>query len=63
MKPFTMLAVAVFAIVATLQLLRVLLGWEVTVNNFNVPLWASLVAGVVALVLAVMLWRENRARG
>jgi hypothetical protein len=63
MKPFTMLAVAVFAIVATLQLLRVLRGWEVTVNNFNVPLWASLVAGVVALVLAVMLWRENRARG
>jgi uncharacterized membrane protein YbhN (UPF0104 family) len=61
MKPFTLLAVVVFAIVATLQLLRVFLGWEITINNFDVPLWPSLVAAVVATLLAVMLWRENRA--
>lgn len=61
MKPFTLIAVIVFALVATLQLVRVMLGWDVSINNFHVPLWASLVAGVVALLLAVMLWRENRA--
>ncbi|HUQ28122.1 MAG TPA: hypothetical protein VM051_05990 [Usitatibacter sp.] len=60
MKPFTLLAVVVFAIVATLQLLRVILGWEVTINHFEVPVWASVVAGAVAALLALMLWRENR---
>jgi hypothetical protein len=28
MKPFTAIAVAVFSLVAVLQLLRVLLGWD-----------------------------------
>jgi len=41
-----------------LQLLRVLSGWEVTVNGVAIPSWASVVAFVVAAALAVMLWRE-----
>ena len=60
MKPFTMLAVAVFAIVSALQLLRVLMGWEVVIGGFAIAAWASLVACAVAAMLAVMLWRENR---
>jgi membrane associated rhomboid family serine protease len=61
-KPFTVLAIIVFAIVAAVQLLRVALGWEVTINGFVVAPWASLVACAVAALLAVMVWRENRAR-
>ncbi len=61
MKPFTMLAVVVFAIVSALQLLRVLMGWDVVVGGFTIPAWGSLIAAVVAALLAVMLWRENRA--
>ncbi|UUZ68467.1 hypothetical protein LP416_30990 [Polaromonas sp. P2-4] len=61
-KPFTTIAVVLFSLIALLQLLRVLLGWEVTVNGVHIPLWASGVAFVVTTVLAAMVWRENRPR-
>ena len=57
-KPFTLIAVVVFSLVALLQLLRFLMGWEVTVNGVAIPLWASGVACLVAAALAVMVWRE-----
>jgi hypothetical protein len=60
MKPFTTVAVVVFSLVALLQLLRVALGWEVSVNGIIIPFWASLIACVVAATLALMLWRETR---
>ena len=58
MKPFTTIAVVVFSLVALLQVFRVVLGWTVVVNGFSMPIWASVVAAVVAAALAVMLWRE-----
>ena len=58
MKPFTTVAVVVFTLVALLQLIRALSGWEVTVNGIAIPIWASAIAFVVAAALAVMLWRE-----
>lgn len=61
MKPFTSIAVVVFSLVALLQLLRVILGWDITVNGVLVPLWASIVACLVAASLAFMLWREGRS--
>ena len=60
MKPFTRLAVLVFALVALLQLLRVLLGWEVSIAGIAIPPWASVIAFLVATTLAVMLQRELR---
>lgn len=60
MKPFTMAAIAVFSLVALLQLLRVALGWEVTVDGILIPPWASVIACLLASVLAIMLWRETR---
>jgi hypothetical protein len=59
MKPFTSLAIFVFALLALLQLARVLLGWTVVVNGFAVPIWASAVAAVIAGGLALMLYREK----
>jgi hypothetical protein len=59
-KPFTSTAVIVFLLIALLQLLRFVLGWEVTLNGTAVPVWLSGVAFVVAGALAVMVWRENR---
>jgi hypothetical protein len=58
-KPFTLAAVTVFSIVALVQLLRLLTGWEVTIEGFAVPIWASGVAVVVAGGLAVTVWRER----
>ena len=59
MKPATTAAIAVFALVALMQLLRVLMGWTVTVNGIVIPFWASVVACVIAATLAIMLWRER----
>ena len=58
-KPFTLAAVAVFSIIALVQLLRLLMGVEVTIEGFALPLWASGVAVVVAAGLAVTVWREH----
>jgi hypothetical protein len=59
-KPFTTIAVLVFALVALLQALRVVLGWDVTVNGTSIPSWASVIAVVVAATLAFKVWREMR---
>lgn len=61
MKPIATAAIVVFSLVAFLQLLRVALGWEVTVNGIPIPLWASIIACAIAATLAFMLWRETRA--
>lgn len=60
MKPFTTIAVFVFSLVALLQLLRFLLGWEVVVNGIVIPVWVSGVVFVITGALAAMLWREMR---
>lgn len=60
MKPFTTIAAVVFALIAVMQLLRVILSWGVTVNGVTVPVWLSGIAFVIMAGLAVMVWREAR---
>jgi len=60
MKPFTTVAVVVFALIAVLQLLRVVSGWVVTVNGTMIPLWVSVIACVGMATLSFMLRRETR---
>ena len=60
MKPVTTVAIVVFALVALAQLLRVLLGWNVTVDGILIPFWVSIIASGIAATLAIMLWREQR---
>jgi len=59
-KPFTTVAVVLFALIALTHLLRLPLGWEVTVNGLLVPKWASGLGLVITAWLALMLWREGR---
>jgi len=59
-KPFTMLAVLVFALVALLHLFRLVFDWEVTFNGAVVPTWLSIAGLLIAGGLSVMLWRESR---
>jgi len=59
-KPFTLIAVVLLSLIALLQLLRFVLGWEVTVDGVTVPVWVSGIAFVIAAGLAVMVWRETR---
>ena len=59
-KPFTVVAVVVLSLVSLLQLLRLVLGWPITINGVAIPFWASGVAFVFAAALAAMVWRERR---
>ena len=59
-KPFTTITVVLLLLIALVQLLRFVLGWEVTVNGVTVPVWVSGIAFVIAAGLAVMVWRETR---
>jgi hypothetical protein len=51
-KSYSRVAAIIFAIIAILQLVRVLSGWEITLNGAAIPLWASWLASVVAGALA-----------
>ena len=59
-RPFTILAVVLLALVASVHLARLLYGWEVTMNGTVVPKWVSWPALVASAWLALMLWREGR---
>ena len=59
MKPFTRIAVVVLWLIALLQLLRFIAGWQITLNGAPVPLWLSGLVAVVAAGLAIMVWRER----
>jgi len=67
MKPFTTAAVVIFTLVASLHLVRIVLGWRVFVGDSvvaiggtSIPMWVSYLGAVIPAVLAVMLWRESR---
>jgi hypothetical protein len=60
MKPFTTATLIILGLVAIVHALRVSMGWSVTVNGSDIPMWVSIVAFVVAAGLAVGLWRETR---
>lgn len=60
MKPFTTIAVAIFALIALAHLYRLIAGFEVVVAGCTIPQWASVAGLIVAAGLAVMLWRESR---
>ncbi|MBX9828375.1 MAG: hypothetical protein K2Y27_25695 [Xanthobacteraceae bacterium] len=58
MKPFTLTAVVVLALIALLHLLRLFTGWAVVVTGFAVPVWWSAPVLVFFGGLAFLVWRE-----
>jgi hypothetical protein len=61
MKPFTTLAIVIFALIALLHLYRLVRPFEVVVHGMVVPQWVSIAGLIVAGALALMLWRESRS--
>jgi hypothetical protein len=51
-RSYSRLAAVVFAVIALLQLVRALSGWQVVLNDTPIPLWPSWFAFAFALVLA-----------
>jgi predicted membrane-bound spermidine synthase len=61
MKPFTVIAIVIFALGSLLHLLRYFLGWEIIIHTVSIPTWVSLLGFVIAGGLAFMLWREMKS--
>jgi hypothetical protein len=61
MKTGTLLAIAIFTLVALAHLLRLLTGAEITLNGAVVPQWVSALGIVVPAGLAWLLWRQRGA--
>lgn len=61
MKTGTLLAVALLSLVALAHLARVVLGVEVIVDGYRVPMYLSVIGVVVPAAIVVLLVRESRA--
>ena len=56
-KAFCTLAAAIFALIALLQLIRIVMGLSVTLNGIDVPFLASWIAVIVAGALSFVGFR------
>lgn len=59
-RPFTLIAAAIFALMALAHLLRLFIHFQVVVGSHVMPQWLSIVAIVVTSALAYGLYRESR---
>jgi hypothetical protein len=56
-RTFCTLAAAIFALIALLQLIRIVMGWTVALNGVDVPFWASWIAVIAAGALSFVGFR------
>ena len=62
MKPFTTIAAVIFAIMALAHLFRLIHPFAVVIAGCSLPQWLSIIGVLVPAGLALMLWREGKAR-
>jgi hypothetical protein len=57
MKKNTILSYAsvIFAAVAILHLLRYILGWDLSINNYFFPQWLSILSAIITAFLAYQI--------
>ena len=55
-----MLAAIVFGVIALLHLVRAVLGWKVLIENFNVPVYFSVIVGIVAGYLSWHIYNTSK---
>jgi hypothetical protein len=60
MRRYELVSGAFFSLLALVQLTRVAQGWPVQVADVTVPVWASVLAGLVAGSFAVWAFRSSR---
>ena len=52
-KNYSRLAAVIFAVIALLQLIRVVLAWDIMLNGVPIPLFVS---GIACFLAAAMSW-------
>lgn len=60
MKPFTRISAILLGIIALLHLLRLIGRWQIMINGFEIPVWASIIGFIIALILGLGLWKEAK---
>ena len=60
MKPFTTIAVIVFAVLCVGHIIRLILDISVRIGSHDIPKWVSIVGVLFAGLIAVMLWKERK---
>ena len=60
-KPFTLIAAAIFAIMAVGHIYRIATDFQIVVGSHSLPMSVSYFALIVTGVLAVMLYRESQS--
>jgi len=53
-KTFFLVAGVIFAVVALVHLVRVVMDWSVTIGDWSIPMWVSWVALIVAGGLSLL---------
>ena len=61
-RTFSLIAAAVFSLIALGHAIRLLFGWHVTVENIVVPGWISWIGVAVATYLAYQALRQAGRR-
>ena len=64
-RTFIAVSTLIFAFIAVLQLIRILYEWDVSISDWHLPIWVSVVAIVVAGLMSfagVVLLRRAAGR-
>jgi uncharacterized protein (DUF983 family) len=56
-------ASAIFALFAIGHVLRLVKQAQVTVATYQIPMWVSVIALIIAAILSIWMWRLSSARG
>ena len=59
-RPFTMIAAAIFALMAIIHIYRLFTNFQVVLGSHTIPMTVSYAAIVLAGALAIGLFREAR---
>jgi hypothetical protein len=62
-KPFTAVAISLFALIGLAHLLRAITSAEMTIGGISIPVFVSWPAAMIACLIAYMLWRETKDDG
>ena len=57
-----LIAAIIFGVIGVLHLLRSILGWEAVIGNFNIPLYFSYIAVIVAFYLSFSMYKASKVK-
>ncbi len=60
---YTTITVIVFALLSFVHLLRLVLGWNLSIAGTVLPMWASVLGLLILGGLALMLWLKTHPIG